>query len=87
MLAGSVKPTPGSHIYNRELIRRLAARGHRVSVVSFDDGDEDWDEIEITCLPLRDWDAIPRVWRFAATLQGLQGVETLRRHHPNSRTS
>jgi hypothetical protein len=32
ILAGSLKPTAGSHIYNRELIRRLAERGHRVSV-------------------------------------------------------
>lgn len=72
ILAGSLKPTAGSHIYNRELIRRLAARGNRVSVVSFDDGDEDWGDIKVTCLPRRDWNAIPGAWRFAATLQGLQ---------------
>ena len=72
ILAGSLKPTAGSHIYNRELIRRLAERGHWVSVVSFDDGDEDWGEIDVTCLPRRDWDAIPGAWRFAATLQELQ---------------
>jgi glycosyltransferase involved in cell wall biosynthesis len=72
ILAGSLKPTAGSHIYNRELIRRLAARGNRVSVVSFDDGDEDWGDIEVTCLPRRDWNTIPGAWRFAATLQGLQ---------------
>lgn len=72
VLAGSLMPTAGSHIYNRELIRRLVERGNRVSVVSFDDGDEDWGEIEVTCLPRRDWNAIPGAWRFAATLQGLQ---------------
>lgn len=72
VLAGSLKPTAGSHIYNRELIRRLAARGNRVSVVSFDDGDEDWGDIDVTCLPRRDWNAIPAAWRFVATLQGLQ---------------
>jgi len=72
VLAGSLKPTAGSHIYNRELIRRLAERGHRISVVSFDDGDEDWGDIEVTCLPRRDWNAIPGAWRFATTLQGLQ---------------
>jgi len=72
VLAGSLEPTAGSHIYNRELIRRLADRGNRVSVVSFDDGDEDWGDVEVTCLPRRDWAAIPGAWRFAATLQGLQ---------------
>lgn len=72
VLAGSLKPTAGSHIYNRELIRRLAERGNRVSVVSFDDGDEDWGDIEVNCLPRRDWNAVPGAWRFAATLQGLQ---------------
>ena len=72
VLAGSLKPTAGSHIYNRELIRRLAARENRLSVVSFDDGDEDWGDVEVTCLPRRDWNAIPAAWRFATTLQGLQ---------------
>tara|TARA_R110002072_G_C7978936_1_gene535992 strand:+ start:15088 stop:16299 length:1212 start_codon:yes stop_codon:yes gene_type:complete len=77
ILAGSLKPTAGSHIYNRELIRRLASRGNRVSVVSFDDGGEvkdgkDWGDVEFTCLPRRDWNSIPGAWRFAATLQGLQ---------------
>ena len=68
ILAGSLKPTAGSHIYNRELIRRLAERGHRVSVVSLDDGDTDWGDTELTCLPRRDWDSIPAAWRLAATL-------------------
>lgn len=72
ILAGSLKPTAGSHIYNRELIRRLSARGNRVSVVSFDDGAEDWGDVDVTTLPRRDWDTIPGAWRFAATLQGLQ---------------
>ena len=36
VLAGSLQPTAGSHIYNAELIRRLANRGHRVSVVTLD---------------------------------------------------
>lgn len=77
VLAGSLKPTAGSHIYNRELIRRLAERGNRVSVVSFDDGDEDWGDIEVNCLPRRDWNTIPGAWRFAATLQGLQSRHDL----------
>ena len=33
ILAGRLGPGTGSHHYNRELARRLAARGHRVSVV------------------------------------------------------
>ena len=72
ILAGSLEPTAGSHIYNRELLRRLADRGNRVSVVSFDDGDDDWGDVEVTTLPRRDWNVIPGAWRFAATLQGLQ---------------
>jgi glycosyltransferase involved in cell wall biosynthesis len=72
ILAGSLKPTAGSHIYNRELILRLAERGHRVSVVSLDDGDTGWGSVELTCLPRRDWDTIPAAWRFATTLQGMQ---------------
>lgn len=77
ILAGSLKPTAGSRIYNRELIRRLADRGNRVSVVSFDDGDDDWGNIDVTCLPRRDWDSIPGARRFAATLQGLQSRRDL----------
>jgi glycosyltransferase involved in cell wall biosynthesis len=77
ILAGSLKPTAGSHIYNRELIRRLAARGNRVSVVSFDDGDDEWGDVEVSCLPRRDWNTIPGAWRFAATLQGLQSRHDL----------
>lgn len=33
VLAGGLGPGAGSHLYNRELILRLAARGHTVSVV------------------------------------------------------
>jgi glycosyltransferase involved in cell wall biosynthesis len=35
ILAGPVDNTAGSHVYHREMIRRLAARGHRVSVICF----------------------------------------------------
>ncbi|MDA0281845.1 MAG: glycosyltransferase family 4 protein [Planctomycetota bacterium] len=72
ILAGSLKPNAGSHIYNRQLIRRLVERGHRVSVVSFDDGGEDWGDVELTRLPRYDWDGVPTAWRFATTLQSLR---------------
>ncbi len=69
VLAGSLTPTAGSHIYNRELIRRLSERGHRVSVVCLDDGGDDWGPVDATVLPRRDWNAIPGAWRFAVPLQ------------------
>ena len=72
ILTGSLKPTAGSHIYNRELIRRLAGRGHRVSVVCFDDGGDDWGDVELTTLPRCEWNSIPMAWRFATPLQGLR---------------
>ena len=37
ILAGLLDRTAGSHVYHRELATRLAARGHRVSVVAFED--------------------------------------------------
>jgi len=77
ILAGSLMPTAGSHIYNRELIRRLAERGHRVSVVSLDDGGEIWDDIDVTCLPTRNWEDVPGTWRFATTLHGMQAKRDL----------
>src|SRR5262245_6869404 len=36
ILAGRVDRGAGSHVYHMELARRLAARGHRVSLVCFD---------------------------------------------------
>ncbi len=35
VMAGGLGPGAGSHLYNRELIRRLAARGHTVSAVCY----------------------------------------------------
>ena len=77
ILAGSLKATAGSQIYNRELIRRLAVRGHHVSVICFDDGSdeyhpEDWSGIELTCLPSRNWSSIPAAWRLSTNFQGMQ---------------
>lgn len=71
ILAGSLTPQAGSHIYNSELIRRLAARGHRVSVVALDDGGDRWSPIEVTVLPKHSWKTMPVLWRFAGPLQGL----------------
>jgi len=66
LLVGSLQPTAGSHIYNRELIRRLAERGHRVSVVAFDDGGTDWNGIKLHVLPEGLWQKLPVLWRWAS---------------------
>lgn len=66
LLVGSLRPTAGSHIYNRELIRRLAERGHRVSVVAFDDGGTDWGDVELHVLREGPWQRLPVLWRWAS---------------------
>lgn len=71
LLVGSLQPTAGSHIYNRELIRRLAERGHRVSVVAFDDGGTDWSGIELHVLPEGPWQKLPGLWRWATRFRTL----------------
>lgn len=79
VLAGSLKPTAGSHIYNRELIRRLSARGHRVSVVAFDDGDASLGDVEICTLQKRPFDTLPFLWRAQTLLQAADFRRQLRR--------
>lgn len=68
LLVGSLMPTAGSHIYNRELIRRLAARGHRVSVVAFDNGNSTWDDVDLQIIPRFNWQKLPLVWRWSSNL-------------------
>ncbi len=71
LLVGSLQPTAGSHIYNRELIRRLAARGHRVSVVAFDDGGEQWPGIDLHVISEFAWQKLPVLWRWASRFRTL----------------
>jgi glycosyltransferase involved in cell wall biosynthesis len=67
ILAGRLDRGAGSHVYNNQLIRRLAARGHTVSTVCFD-ADPDVrncaDVLEISS-PASYHDA-PIVWRLFA---------------------
>ncbi len=69
VLAGSLGGGAGSHVYNRELIRRLAARGHRLSVVAFDGGDSVADVADVVELPLRGFSQAPAVWPLATGLE------------------
>lgn len=68
VLAGSLQPTAGSHIYSRNLIRHLVNRGYRVSVVCLEQPLDDLGTAEVICLPRFAWDRVPLAWRFAAPL-------------------
>jgi glycosyltransferase involved in cell wall biosynthesis len=69
LLAGHLDSRAGSHVYHRELIRRLCARGHEVSVVCFQKDHEasecaDWYEI-----PPAPFENSTFVWRFTSLRQ------------------
>lgn len=69
ILAGQVGPGAGSHIYHQELARRLAARGHQISVVCFSSTPEVRDSAEVFEIPLADYAGITFFWRTAALFQ------------------
>jgi glycosyltransferase involved in cell wall biosynthesis len=69
ILAGQVGPGAGSHIYHQELVRRLAARGHQISVVCFSSTPEVRDSAEVFEIPLADYAGITFFWRTAALFQ------------------
>src|SRR5947209_5693921 len=66
ILAGLLGRGTGSHLYHTELARRLAARGHRVSIVCFDSVPEVEDAVEVVKIPRRTSEPWPFVWRFAS---------------------
>jgi glycosyltransferase involved in cell wall biosynthesis len=66
VLAGRTDRTAGSHVYNHQLARRLAARGHRVSLVCFDSPLDVGGDIEVHSVPLPAPTPAPFMWRFAA---------------------
>ncbi len=51
ILAGSLDRGAGSHVYNNQLIRRLAGRGHVVSTVCFDAGPDVRDCADVLEIP------------------------------------
>ena len=66
VLAGRVDRGAGSHVYHQELVQRLAARGHRVSLVSFDPNPAVGTNVEIHAVPLPAPTSFPFLWRFTA---------------------
>ena len=66
VLAGRVDRGAGSHVYHQELVRRLAARGHRVSLVCFDPHPDVGTNTEVHAVPLPAPTSFPLLWRFAA---------------------
>lgn len=66
VLAGRVDRGAGSHVYHQELVKRLAARGHRVSLVSFDPNPDVGTNVEVHAVPLPAQTSIPFMWRFTA---------------------
>jgi glycosyltransferase involved in cell wall biosynthesis len=66
LLAGRVDRQAGSHFYHRELVRRLSARGHRVSLVCFAPAPPDLECEEVLAIPIP-----PRAGRFLWRFQSL----------------
>jgi len=69
ILAGEVGRGVGSHMYHQELTRRLAARGHHVSVVCFASVPELRDSAEVFEIPPADYTDKRFLWRFAVLFQ------------------
>ncbi|MBY0496290.1 MAG: glycosyltransferase family 4 protein [Cyanobacteria bacterium] len=66
ILAGKVDRSAGSHVYHQELVERLTARGHRVSLVSFEPNPNVGPNVEVYAVPLPAPPSFPFLWRFAA---------------------
>jgi glycosyltransferase involved in cell wall biosynthesis len=66
VLAGRVDRGAGSHVYHQQLVRRLAARGHRVSLVCFNQDAEVGRDVEVHAIPPAEPTSFPFAWRFSA---------------------
>ncbi len=69
ILAGRLSDGVGSHNYNRELAGRLAARGHRVSVVCFEGHESLRERARQIEIPRHGYSGYRLVWRYAAWLE------------------
>jgi glycosyltransferase involved in cell wall biosynthesis len=69
ILAGKVDHGAGSHLYHQQLARRLAARGHKVSLVCFESVPEVRDCADIYEVRPLPYHQKRLVWRFASLLQ------------------
>jgi glycosyltransferase involved in cell wall biosynthesis len=68
ILAGRVDRGAGSHVYHQEMVRRLAVRGHRVSLVCFEGTPEVRDCAEVVEVRPARFDRWPWLWRYASAL-------------------
>jgi glycosyltransferase involved in cell wall biosynthesis len=66
VLAGRVDRGAGSHVYHQELVRRLRARGHHVSLVSFEPNPGVGNDVDVYAVPLPAPTSVPFLWRLAA---------------------
>lgn len=69
ILAGRLDRTAGSHVYHAQLARRLAARGHRVSVVAFEAPPDLDADAAVEAIPLVPYERLRAVWRLSSLLQ------------------
>jgi glycosyltransferase involved in cell wall biosynthesis len=69
ILASWLDRRAGSHLYHRELSRRLASRGYRLSLVCFDRGLELSDCAEIFQIPRPEYASTTFFWRVSPFLQ------------------
>ena len=69
ILAGQVGEGVGSHVYHQELTRRLAARGHEVSLVCFAAAPELRESAKVYEVPCADYTNTTFFWRFASPFQ------------------
>jgi glycosyltransferase involved in cell wall biosynthesis len=79
ILAGRLDRRAGSHVYNRELIRRLAGRGHRVSVVCVESIPEVADCAQVWEIPIHDYSSSRVVWRLSSLFQAIDCTRALLR--------
>jgi glycosyltransferase involved in cell wall biosynthesis len=71
ILAGRVDRAAGSHVYHQELVCRLAARGHRVSLVCFESVPEVAGAAEVFEVGKRPGPPPRLIWRLGAVLDYL----------------
>ena len=69
ILAGRLDRAAGSHVYHSELARRLAARGHAVSLVCFGCDSTLVALAEVCAIPPRPFEHSPFLWRIAPLRQ------------------
>ena len=79
ILAGRLDRGAGSHVYHNELARRLAARGHRVSVVCFASAAEVAACAAVTAIPPRRYEQSRWLWRVSTICKYLQCSRDLHR--------